>query len=149
MLAAPQFYKNFVKKSTRGMSVGMVLMWTAGDLFKTIYFILRNSPTEFLVCGILQASFNLGVLLQVYMYKGRRVDVKHESGESDQLNEKSEDEASNEAFSSDESSSKSNITNGTNVNDGAKNEPSTVEIGNTDTKADNTINNRKILVINS
>lgn len=102
-LAAPQFYKNFVNKSTKGMSIGMVLMWTAGDLFKTVYFILRNSPTEFLVCGILQASLNLGVLLQVYVYKtGKRVVDKLEPVESD---DEESNGVSNVAFIPDESES--------------------------------------------
>lgn len=77
-------------------------MWTAGDLFKTVYFILRNSPTEFLVCGILQASLNLGVLLQVFVYKGKRVVEKLEPVESD---DEESNEASNVAFIPNESES--------------------------------------------
>ncbi len=68
MLAAPQFYRNFVNKSTEGMSVVMVLMWTSGDIFKTTYFILRSSPTQFWLCGMLQVTLDLMVLSQVYMY---------------------------------------------------------------------------------
>jgi solute carrier family 66, member 2 len=74
MLAAPQFYRNFINKSTEGMSVIMVLMWTSGDLFKTIYFILRSSPIQFWMCGILQVLLDLSVLSQVYLYSKKRVD---------------------------------------------------------------------------
>lgn len=43
-------------------------MWTSGDLFKSIYFIVRNSPSQFWLCGMLQVSIDIAVLLQVYMY---------------------------------------------------------------------------------
>ena len=46
----------------------MVLMWTSGDLFKTIYFIIRDSPSQFWLCGILQVSLDIAVLYQVYFY---------------------------------------------------------------------------------
>ncbi len=74
MLAAPQFYRNYMNKSTEGMSVIMVLMWTSGDLFKTTYFILRESPVQFWLCGILQVSLDLAVLLQVFFYSKKRID---------------------------------------------------------------------------
>lgn len=51
---APQFVRNFRNKSTHGMSIHMVIMWTLGDMFKTVYFIVRHAPTQFWVCGALQ-----------------------------------------------------------------------------------------------
>lgn len=56
VLGAPQFLRNYKNKSTHGMSICMVIMWTAGDMFKTGYFILRNAPTQFWICGTLQVS---------------------------------------------------------------------------------------------
>ncbi|KAH8377991.1 hypothetical protein KR093_008445 [Drosophila rubida] len=56
MLGAPQFLRNFKNKSTYGMSIHMVIMWTLGDMFKTGYFIARNAPSQFWICGTLQAS---------------------------------------------------------------------------------------------
>lgn len=53
---APQFLRNYKNKSTHGMSIYMVIMWTVGDLYKTSYFIARRSPTQFWVCGLLQVS---------------------------------------------------------------------------------------------
>jgi hypothetical protein len=50
----------------------MVVMWTSGDLFKTTYFIVRNSPTQFWLCGMLQVSIDLAVLFQVYHYSKHR-----------------------------------------------------------------------------
>lgn len=69
MLGAPQFVRNYKNKSTHGMSICMVIMWTAGDMFKTGYFILRHAPTQFWICGTLQVSLDLAILLQVYIYR--------------------------------------------------------------------------------
>lgn len=55
-LGAPQFLKNFRTKSTQGMSIQMVMMWLVGDMFKTGYFIVRDAPTQFWLCGSLQVS---------------------------------------------------------------------------------------------
>lgn len=54
---APQFLRNFQNKSTHGMSIHMVVMWTIGDMFKTGYFVFRHAPTQFWVCGTLQVSY--------------------------------------------------------------------------------------------
>ncbi|XP_058447880.1 solute carrier family 66 member 2 isoform X1 [Malaya genurostris] len=69
MLGAPQFLRNYKNKSTHGMSICMVIMWTAGDMFKTGYFIFRHAPTQFWICGTLQVSLDLAILLQVYIYR--------------------------------------------------------------------------------
>ncbi|KAL5278844.1 PQLC1 family protein [Megaselia abdita] len=69
MLGAPQFLRNFRNKSTYGMSIHMVLMWTVGDIFKTGYFIFRNAPSQFWICGSLQVSLDLLILGQVWIYR--------------------------------------------------------------------------------
>lgn len=69
MLGSPQFYKNFRQKSTFGMSVNMVLMWTCGDTFKTVYFVLRSAPAQFWLCGLLQISIDAAILFQVVWYR--------------------------------------------------------------------------------
>ncbi|GBN05366.1 PQ-loop repeat-containing protein 1 [Araneus ventricosus] len=69
MLGAPQFYRNLRKKSTLGMSKKMVFLWTLGDVFKTAYYILREAPTQFWICGILQVVIDLLILLQVLVYR--------------------------------------------------------------------------------
>ncbi|GFR03602.1 solute carrier family 66 member 2 [Trichonephila clavata] len=69
MLGAPQFYRNLRKKSTLGMSKKMVCLWTIGDIFKTAYYILREAPTQFWLCGILQVAIDLSILLQVLIYR--------------------------------------------------------------------------------
>ncbi|XP_060517265.1 solute carrier family 66 member 2 isoform X1 [Cylas formicarius] len=69
MLGAPQLVKNYRNKSTEGMSISMVVLWTCGDIFKTSYFLLRDAPVQFWVCGSLQVTIDLLILLQVYIYK--------------------------------------------------------------------------------
>ena len=64
-LGTPQFLRNYKNKSTVGMSVYMVMMWTSGDCFKTLYFILNKAPTQFWVCGFLQVGVDLSILGQV------------------------------------------------------------------------------------
>ncbi|XP_040571975.1 solute carrier family 66 member 2 isoform X2 [Lepeophtheirus salmonis] len=68
MLGVPQFYRNYCNKSTYGMSLPMVLMWTCGDIFKTTYFILRKTPPQFFICGSLQITVDLAILMQVWLY---------------------------------------------------------------------------------
>jgi len=79
MLGVPQFYRNFRNKSTYGMSLPMVMMWTTGDVFKTSYFYLRNTPAQFFICGSLQVTVDLLILCQVWLY--REVTMKKKRSE--------------------------------------------------------------------
>jgi hypothetical protein len=47
----------------------MVVMWTMGDTFKTVYFLLREAPIQFWLCGGLQVSIDVFILCQVYWYR--------------------------------------------------------------------------------
>ncbi|XP_027892674.1 PQ-loop repeat-containing protein 1 isoform X2 [Xiphophorus couchianus] len=68
MLGTPQLYCNYQNKSTEGMSIKMVLMWTSGDTFKTGYFLLTEAPMQFWTCGLLQVFVDIAILFQVYYY---------------------------------------------------------------------------------
>ncbi|KAA0710561.1 PQ-loop repeat-containing protein 1 [Triplophysa tibetana] len=68
MLGTPQLYCNYQNKSTEGMSIKMVLMWTSGDTFKTGYFLLTQAPMQFWICGLLQVCVDIAILFQVYYY---------------------------------------------------------------------------------
>lgn len=68
MLGIPQLYRNYQNRSTEGMSVKMVLMWTSGDTFKTVYFLLNQAPFQFSICGLLQVFVDMAILMQVYLY---------------------------------------------------------------------------------
>ncbi|XP_012283309.1 PQ-loop repeat-containing protein 1 isoform X2 [Orussus abietinus] len=69
MLGIPQFLKNCHNKSTEGMSITMVTLWTLGDTFKTCYFIQREAPVQFGICGTLQIVVDLAIITQVYLYR--------------------------------------------------------------------------------
>lgn len=49
-------------------SVTMVAMWTLGDIFKTCYFVLKNTPVQFQICGAIQVAIDIAILAQVYIY---------------------------------------------------------------------------------
>ncbi|XP_006635930.1 solute carrier family 66 member 2 isoform X2 [Lepisosteus oculatus] len=68
MLGTPQLYRNYQNKSTEGMSIKMVCMWTSGDTFKTGYFLVNQAPIQFWICGLLQVFVDLAILFQVYYY---------------------------------------------------------------------------------
>nr|XP_020017779.1 PQ-loop repeat-containing protein 1 isoform X2 [Castor canadensis] len=68
MLGVPQLYRNHRHRSTEGMSLKMVLMWTSGDTFKTAYFLLNGAPLQFSVCGLLQVLVDLAILGQAYAF---------------------------------------------------------------------------------
>ncbi|KAG2465205.1 solute carrier family 66 member 2 isoform X1 [Polypterus senegalus] len=68
MLGTPQLYRNYQNKSTEGMSIKMVCMWTSGDTFKTGYFIVNQAPVQFWICGLLQVFVDFAILFQVYYY---------------------------------------------------------------------------------
>jgi len=72
-LGVPQFYRNYVNKSTVGMSKKMVLMWTCGDIYKTTYFVIRNSPAQFWLCGGLQICIDVAILTQALVYRSQPV----------------------------------------------------------------------------
>ncbi|XP_077297909.1 solute carrier family 66 member 2 isoform X5 [Arctopsyche grandis] len=68
MIGAPQISKNHQNKSTEGMSLSMVIMWLCGDVFKTVYFLVRSAPPQFWFCGSLQILLDIVILFQVIVY---------------------------------------------------------------------------------
>lgn len=51
------------------MSITMVIFWTIGDMFKTGYFIFRDAPTQFWICGTLQVCKQTKKLLKNFDLK--------------------------------------------------------------------------------
>lgn len=76
-LGVPQFLKNYKNGSTRGMNLTMVCMWTVGDCFKTSYFLLREAPFQFVLCGALQIMVDISILSQVWFYGGNAPTVAY------------------------------------------------------------------------
>lgn len=69
LLGVPQVLCNYQNKSTEGMSLKMVVMWAMGDTFKTGYFLIREAPVQFWLCGGLQVCIDAFILCQVYWYR--------------------------------------------------------------------------------
>eukprot|EP00128_Syssomonas_multiformis_P006288 Colp12_sorted_trinity150504_noHs@10454 len=68
-LGMPQLYANHKNRSTVGVSMGMVGGWLVGDSFKTIYFLAKGAPTQFLVCGIVQLVVDFLIINQMFTDK--------------------------------------------------------------------------------
>ena len=49
----------------------MVAMWFCGDTFKTGYFIVKDAPVQFGICGMLQVTIDIAILYQVVYYSKR------------------------------------------------------------------------------
>lgn len=47
----------------------MVLFWLSGDTFKTGYFIVRQAPMQFWLCGALQVMVDILIISQVVIYR--------------------------------------------------------------------------------
>jgi len=58
-------------------SVSMVIMWLCGDTFKTGYFVVREAPKQFWICGALQICVDLAILGQVVFYSIKPSSASH------------------------------------------------------------------------
>lgn len=63
----PQALQNQIKRSTAGLSVILILCWAAGDMFKTVVFVARGAPLQFLLCGLFQLGVDALLFLQVFV----------------------------------------------------------------------------------
>ncbi len=46
----------------------MVALWMMGDIFRFLYFILRDVPFTFILCVILQLLVDIAVFFQIFRY---------------------------------------------------------------------------------
>jgi len=67
-LAMPQLIQNYRIKSTRGLRVELVAAWALGDAAKTILFMARGAPFQFLLCGVVQLVVDFGIFYQMRAY---------------------------------------------------------------------------------
>ena len=70
-LGLPQIYTNYKMKNLHSLSTIMVTSFLLGDSFRTYYYIYTQSPFQFILCGIMQVSINIILLLQIIYYKIR------------------------------------------------------------------------------
>lgn len=56
-----------------GLSFILILTWFGGDFFKTIYYILEQQPVQFIMCGTVQLTVDILIILQFVVYR-RNID---------------------------------------------------------------------------
>eukprot|EP01095_Lingulamoeba_sp_RSL-Kostka_P003660 TRINITY_DN14635_c0_g1_i1.p1 TRINITY_DN14635_c0_g1~~TRINITY_DN14635_c0_g1_i1.p1 ORF type:complete len:234 (+),score=38.88 TRINITY_DN14635_c0_g1_i1:62-763(+) len=67
-LPLPQIYKNYTNRSV-DFNLVLFFSWIGGDSLKTIYFYFSGAPFQFMICGIIQLSLDVVILIQMLMYK--------------------------------------------------------------------------------
>ena len=64
----PQIKENCMSKDTKNLSGAMVFMWFVGDLFKTAYNFIYNSPIQMIIGGIIMNFEDIILSSQVIFY---------------------------------------------------------------------------------
>ena len=65
----PQFWLNFGKKNTAGLSISLIVLWLLGDLYKMSYYQQTNAPTQLLMCAVFQVCTDISILSQFWVYR--------------------------------------------------------------------------------
>jgi len=63
-LGIPQLLKIREQRSSKGFSKTLLLTWVLGDAFKTGYYLLNNSPAQFIYCGFFQLFIDFLIIMQ-------------------------------------------------------------------------------------
>lgn len=69
LLGVPQFYLNFARKNTTGLSTTLILMWCFGDFYKLNYYVFSSSPFPLIACSVFQVCTDSAILFQIWYYK--------------------------------------------------------------------------------
>jgi len=69
MLIVPQIIKICKQKSVKGLSNLLISLNLLGDIFKVSFFYLKNQPTQFKFCGIIQIILDLVIISQILYYR--------------------------------------------------------------------------------
>ena len=75
-LAMPQLMQNWRRKSTQGLRLELVGAWAVGDAAKTVLFVARRAPFQFLACGVIQLVVDFGIFYQMRIYGANSVRMK-------------------------------------------------------------------------
>jgi len=67
-LGIPQLLKIREQRSSTGFSKTLLLTWVLGDAFKTGYYLLNNSPFQFIYCGFFQLFIDFLIIMQCIHY---------------------------------------------------------------------------------
>ncbi|CDW77367.1 UNKNOWN [Stylonychia lemnae] len=69
LLGVPQFLLNYKKKNTEGLSVVLIFIWLAGDMYKFTYYIGNHSPISLVGCAFFQICTDICILSQFWFYR--------------------------------------------------------------------------------
>jgi len=84
-LGIPQLLKIREQRSSKGFSKTLLLTWVLGDSFKTGYYLLNESPKQFLYCGFFQLFIDFLIILQcIHYWNVNSTPAYNISGENDQ-----------------------------------------------------------------
>ena len=74
----PQILTIFKNKSANGVSRGMVGIWLCSDSYKTIYFLMKEQPLQFILTGFCQAMLDVTLITQMIIYRnaGKKEEIK-------------------------------------------------------------------------
>lgn len=67
-LGLPQVYKNYTNQSVQGLSTVLLATWFLGDGYKTVYFVYKAQPAQFIACGTFQLMVDCVLLFQYIHY---------------------------------------------------------------------------------
>jgi hypothetical protein len=67
-LGLPQVIKNYTNQSVAGLSTVLLGTWFLGDGYKTVYFVFKNQPAQFIACGAFQLMVDCVLLFQFVHY---------------------------------------------------------------------------------
>lgn len=73
-LGLPQLISNYRTKSVEGLSFIMIATWFVGDFFKTLYYVMERQPFQFIMCGAVQLTVDILIILQIIAYS-RNIDT--------------------------------------------------------------------------
>ena len=75
LVAFPQAYRNFTKKSVKNVRYGllssylMIVLWLLGDACRLAFYYFKDQPLQFLLGGLIAVLMDLVVLCQFRAYK--------------------------------------------------------------------------------
>ena len=71
MLAVPQLIRNFMRRSTKGVTIILILGWVFGDAFKMYYYYSEDAPIQLFLCSAFQVLTDTTILLQFFIFGNR------------------------------------------------------------------------------
>jgi len=80
-----QVFRNFRNQSVKGFSELVLLVWFTGDICKIVYHLYFRNPIQFVLCGVVQVSFDLILFYQFYIYSNTIFDPNKEPDEQRRL----------------------------------------------------------------